>query len=131
MIVGRLEQMRATLSLMYGDISHLLKVLDLSKRTKTICVVSSHHLADPGDGQEEQPMDVCIQYCCYPYAKDMLHQCGLTDEDGNPVAKLPHVLGVSALLNAMLGGMYNDLLLRMTSNELKREVLCCMCVQVN
>jgi hypothetical protein len=52
MIVARLTQMRETSFLMYGDISHSPEVLDLTKRTKTICVVSSHHLADPGDGQE-------------------------------------------------------------------------------
>jgi hypothetical protein len=54
--------MRETSFLMYGEISHSPEVLDLTKRTKMIRVASSHHLADPGDGQEEQPMDICIQH---------------------------------------------------------------------
>jgi hypothetical protein len=107
MIVARLSQMRETSFLMYGDVSHSAEVLDLTKRTKTIRVVSSHHLADAGDGQEEQPMDVCIQHYRYLYAKDMSRRCGLSDEDGVPVLKLPHILGVAALLNPMLGGTFD------------------------
>jgi hypothetical protein len=89
---------------MYRDISHSPEVLNLTKRTKTIHTVSSHHLADPGDGQEEQPMDVCIQHYWYLYANDMSWRCGLTEKDGTDALRIQHILGVAALLNPMLGG---------------------------
>jgi hypothetical protein len=101
--------MRETSLLMYGDILHSPEVLDLLKFSKTIRVVSSHHLADPGDGQEEQPMDVCIQHYRYLYANDMSRRCGLTENDGTDALRIPHILGVAALLNPMLGGTFSVL----------------------
>jgi hypothetical protein len=106
-IAARLAQMRETSFLMYGDISHT-DLPDLTKRTKTIRVVSSEHLEEGEDGQEEQPMDICIQYYRAIYARDMSRRCGLTDANGERVIKLPYILAIGALLNPMLGGTSFD-----------------------
>jgi hypothetical protein len=105
MMVARLTPMRETSFLMYGDILHSPEVLNLTKWTKTIRVVSSH----PGDSQEEQPMDVCIQHSRYLYANAMSWRCGLTESDGTDALRIPHILGVAALLNPMLGGTFSVL----------------------
>jgi hypothetical protein len=78
-ITARLSQMKETSFLMYGDISHT-DLPDLTKRTRTIRVMSSDHLEGDNDGQEEQPMSIHIQYFHAIYAKDMTCRCGLTDE---------------------------------------------------
>jgi hypothetical protein len=104
-ITARLEQMKQTSFMMYGDISHT-ELPDLLKRTKTIRVVASTHLEEESDGHEELSMDICIEYFRSLYAADMSRRCGLTDERGNPVVKLPIILSMAALLNPMYGGTF-------------------------
>lgn len=99
-IVARLTQMREPKFLMYGDISHS-ELPDLTKRHKTVRVWAEH-LIDAE--QEVVQMEDCILLFRSQYASDMSRRCGLTDAQGNDVAKLPNFLGIAALLNPMLGG---------------------------
>ena len=103
-ISARLAKMRETSFMMFHDISHS-EIADLSKRTRSVRVVTSDHVDTSSDGQQHEVMDICIQ--CYHtfYAVDMSRRCGLTiDEEGTRAKKLPYMMACAALLNPMLGG---------------------------
>ena len=95
--------MKESMFMMFGDISHS-ELADLTKRTKTVRVVASYHMGGDEDGQDELSMDMCIEYYRCLYAKDMLRRCGLTDDNGERLEKLPSIMAMAALLNPMYGG---------------------------
>ena len=106
-ILDRLQQIRASSFMMYADISHS-EIPDLSKRTKTICVVSSNHIGTAEDGQVELLMEACIEYYRSLFAKDISRLCGLTNSNGDDVEKLPHITAMAALLNPLYGGKFTS-----------------------
>jgi hypothetical protein len=101
--VARVAQMRETSFTMFGDISHT-DLPDLRKRSKTVVVVSSSHTAPNPSGREEQPMEECIELFRELYGDDMMKRCGITNDNGNPVPKLPVMIGMACLLNPIYGG---------------------------
>jgi hypothetical protein len=106
-IVARLAQMKESSFLMFGDISHT-DLPDLTRRTKTVTVVASNVSTNPESGQDEQEMDECIELFRSLYVEDMSRRCGLTEENGDPVYKVPVMIGLVCLLNPMYGGMYQQ-----------------------
>ena len=107
-ITARLAQMREPSFLMFGDISHNDDALDLSRRTKTVYVVTANPNAGANveTGRDEQLMEECIESFRDLYVEDMASRCGLFDENGDPQCVLPMVIGVGALMNPMYGGTY-------------------------
>ena len=84
---------------MYADILHTKLLPDLKKRTKS-CVVLFEHLESSEDGQEEQPMDICVVY-----AKSMTQKCGLADANVNRLLQLPNIIAAAdSSTQWLLGG---------------------------
>jgi hypothetical protein len=102
-IRARIAQMREDSFAMFEDISHS-DLPNLTKRNKTVFVVSSQHDAsDEETGRAEQPMDPCIELFRDLFATDLEQRCGLANTDG-PVTRLPMDIAVACLLNPLYGG---------------------------
>jgi hypothetical protein len=102
-LVARLSQMRETSFQMFGDISHST-LPDLSKRTKTVFVVSANDMGMGPEGRDEQPMEDCIETYRQLYSNNMMKRCGLVDDNDNPVFDLPITIAIGCLLNPLYGG---------------------------
>jgi hypothetical protein len=98
---ARIAQMRETTFEMYGDISHSV-VPDLRSRNKTKLVVET--LSDATDDVNEKLMEPCIKLFRELYSDDMEERCGLSEGVGDPVTKVPTIIGFACLLNPLYGG---------------------------
>jgi hypothetical protein len=101
--LARLAEMSEPSFTMFGDISHS-ELPDLTKRVKSVVVISSAYPLGGNGGANEVPMEECIETFRSLYVEDMSKRCGIRTDDDRPVVRLPHVLGLACLLNPMYGG---------------------------
>jgi hypothetical protein len=107
---ARVAQMCEKSFVMFADISHT-PLPDLTKRTKSVFVVSADDNTPRPEGREEQEMEECIETYRRLFSEDMEKRCGLVDQQGDPVYELPATISMAALLNPLYGGMLYIVLL--------------------